>query len=501
MSLFFILNNLHFAIEVLGALAFIVVAWLALDAYFLRRDFLTASRFAGFAFLAAWQIIHAFNINSDPLTYFGVILYILGLVLVLLNLILERPVGRPKFEAILILPAISVAMFYNGIAASLLYLAITFMAYQQYKHELKKSLRAFLASFSLLSLGAVASIFYGTDSLGILWIMGHLFEIAGFGALILWVWQYLQLRIKEEMVLIFASAALMISIVVTMAFSIILVSQIEEATRANLLTNAKVLDLYISRLKEEALAKTRFVAETSEMENLLTKRDFRRLNVLAEKYLEDEKLEFLILLDKNGEVILRAHALSQREDNLSGEAAVKAALAGENFVTIESSPAEKFSIRAASPLRSKNRVVGAVVAGFFLDNALVDNIKRVTGLEMSILEGNAVVSTTLLGPDGRTRGLGVKITDLAIISNVLGKGEALTLRTEILSRPALASYLPLKNADGKIVGMVSSVKPQQEILALANATNRLTLVTVVILMLILAFPIYLLTKRLTEDIV
>ena len=97
MSLFFILNNLHFAIEVLGALAFIVVAWLALDAYFLRRDFLTASRFAGFAFLAAWQIIHAFNINSDPLTYFGVILYILGLVLVLLNLILERPVGRPKF--------------------------------------------------------------------------------------------------------------------------------------------------------------------------------------------------------------------------------------------------------------------------------------------------------------------------------------------------------------------------------------------------------------------
>lgn len=500
MSLFFILNNAHFAVEVLGALAFLVVAWLALDAYFLRRDFLTASRGAGFILLSAWQIIHAFNINSVPLTYLGLFFYILGLVLVFLNLVLERPVGRPKFEAILILPAVSVVLFYTGIAASLLYLAITFMAYQQYRRELKKSLRSFLAGFLFLSLGAAASIFYGADSVGALWMAGHLFEAAGFGGLILWVWQYLQLRVREEMVLIFISAALTISIIVTLAFSIILVNQIEDATRANLLTNAKVLDLYVARLKEEALAKSRLLAETGGMENLLAKRDFGRLNAATEKYLGDEKLGFLIVLDKNGEVVLRAHALSQREDNLSGEAAVKAALSGKDFVTIEQSPAEKFSIRAASPLRLKNKVVGAVVAGFLLDNALVDNIKRVTGLEMSILEGNMVVSTTLLGPDGRTRGTDIKITDREVISNVLEKGEALTLRTKILSRPALASYLPLKDANGKIVGMISSLKPQQEILALANATNRLTLVTVVILMLILSAPIYLLTKRLAGEI-
>ena len=442
---------------------------------------------------------HAFG-ASGAFIYLGFVFYVAGLILVLANLILEHPVERPRFEAVFILPALVVTMFYINIAAAVLYLAITFASFQQYRHEFKKALKPFFIGFLLLFSGALLSVFYGNATFGTIWILGHLFETAGFASIILWVWQYLQLRIREEMILIFTSAALLISIVVTLAFSIILVGQIESATKASLLTNAKVLDLAVSRLRGEALAKTKFLSRAAGFEDLLARRNFVKLEAEASKYLESEELGFLVILDKSGEALLRAHALTQKEDNLSKEAAAAAALAGKDFVTIESSPAEKFSIRAASPLYLKGKLAGAIIAGFLLDNALVDNIKRITGLEMSVWEGDRIAATTLLNPDGRTRGTGIKLADENVRGAVLERGEEIVVRTEILSRPALASYLPIKNSDGKIVGMISSVKPQQEILALANATNRLTLVAVVILMLVLAWPVYLLTKRLSGEV-
>lgn len=499
MNIFFLFNNFHFALEIFGALAFFIAAWLAFDTYLLRRDFLTASQACGFLLLSVWQVMHAFGASDAAWSYAGFLLYLLGLLLVVLSLLFERRVSRPQLTAIVVLPPLAVTAFYVHAIAAFLYACIAFLAFRSYKAEFKATLKPLWVGCVFLCVAALFSVFYEQDGIGLPWVLGHLFEVVGFGALAVWVWQYLQLRVHEEMIVIFASSALFISIVVTLAFSIILVNQIEETTKVSLLTNAKVLDLAISRLKEEALAKTKFLSYATQLKDLLASRDFVALETEASQYLESEKLGFLIIVNNGGEVVLRAHALTQKEDSLSQDASVAAALAGKNFVTIESSPAEKFSIRASSPLIVKDEIVGVVVAGFSLDNVLADNIKRITGLEMSIWEGDSIAATTLLNSDGRTRGTGITLTDETVRSLVLGKGEETVVRTEILSRPALASYLPIKNADGNIIGMISSIKPQQEILALANATNRLTLISVVILMLILALPIYLITKRLSDD--
>ena len=379
MNTYFLLNNLHFAFEVFGALAFLVVAWLALDAYLLRKNFFTASRFTGFFILVAWQVTHAFNIGSESLAYLGYIFYILGLFLVLLSFILEPgTVGRPKIEAVVFLPTIASVILYINAAIAILYSAITWLAFRRYQKELQTSLKYFWVGFLFLSLGATLSILIGTDLYGALWTFAHILEIAGFGFLIWWAWQYLRLRIREEMTLIFITASLIISIIVTLAFSMILVGQVENAAKINISTNAAVLDLYIDRLKEEALTKAKLISQTGDLENRLSENDFPGLETLASEYLEKEKLGFLIVLDKNGDVVLRAHALTQKEDNLINENAAGAALSGRDYVTVEGSAAEKFSIRAASPLRLNDEIIGAIVLGFRLDNALVDNLKKIT---------------------------------------------------------------------------------------------------------------------------
>jgi len=499
MSSFFLLNNLHFALEVLGSLAFLVVAWLAFDAFLIRRDFITASRGVGFIFLALWQVVHAFNFTSDLADFAGYALYLLGLIFILWNMFLEKPVERPEFKAILILPSLGALVLQLNIVVAAGFLLITFLAYTQYKKELKKSLMPFLISFSFLSLGALTSIFYAQDSLGALWILGHIFQLAGFLALGWWVWSYLALRIREELLMIFLSFTLFTAILVSLTFSTILISRIEAETKANLFTDVKVLDLVIKRFEQESLAKAKFIATSPTLKSALQKNNFIALEAELNKLLESEALGFLTVVDKDGYVVLRAHALSKKDDILANEVAVKSALGGNSYATLETSSVEKFSIRAASPLVIRNEIVGAVVAGFPLDSVFADKIKKVTGLEMSIFEGDIKVATTMFNADGRTRSIGIRETNPRVLETVIANGKDITLRTTILSNPFVASYLPLKDNEGEIIGMLSAARKQSDIAETANTTNRLTLVIVVIIMLILVAPIYLITKRLSQE--
>lgn len=497
MSLFFILNNLHFAFEILGALVFFMVAWLAWDSYALKRDAISAIRGSGFLLLAGWQMFHAFGFTGDIGQYAGHIVYILGLAAVAFGLGLERPVRIAA--AVLVLPAFARYLdWFNGLALAG-FLLITLLSYRQYRIEQKKSLIPFWAGFLALSLGALAALFYETEVLNPFWIIGHLFQIAGFIGLAWWVWQYLEMRIRESMVLIFVSMALAISTVVTLAFSTILVSRVEAGTRANLLTNVRVEDFAIARLTREASAKARLLSLDNGVAKALRENDFLELERIITGFLKQEGLGFVSVVDENGEVLMRAHALPLKSDNIAGERAVREALSRRSFATIESSAVEKFSIRASSPLLSGSKLIGAVVAGFPLDDAFVDNVKRITGLEMSIYEGRTRIASTIFNPDGRSRSTGARIADEEALDTVLKRGDSLVTRTDILGRPFLASFLPIKNADGAIVGMLSAAEPQQAVIDIANAANRLTFLAVAVIILMLIAPIYIITRRMARS--
>jgi len=499
MSFYFIANNIHFALEVLGALSFIMVGWLAWDSYLLRKDWTTSSRAVGFSLLAVWQIIHAMGLAGDFIFYLGYIFFFTGLGFVIWNLILEKPASRPTFSAVLLIPAAAAVVPYFNLIATLSLITIAYLSYQQYKKEMKTSLWPFVFGFIAIAAGYFLGIFYDQESLNAFWAIGHVLEFVGFASLVWWVWRYLQLRVGEEIIFIFISAAILISIVVTLAFSTILIAQIESAVRVNLSTNVKVLDYTFSHLKEEALAKAKILSTSTDVRSAILRNRFNDLGAIATRFFNNEKLGFLTILDNGGRVLIRASAPSQKSDNLSKEKAVRDSLAGKSVVFVESSPSEKFSIRAASPVFYQGEVVGVVLVGFLLDNAFLDGMKKITGLEISVFENNAIVSSTLLSADGQTRVSGVKQTDAAV-SEAMKRGEIITLRTEFLSRPFLASYLPILNSDGEVAGMLSAAKPQREILETANATNHLTLVAVTIIVLMSIAPIYFLTKKLTEEI-
>lgn len=495
MSIYFILNNLHFALETFGAMVFMMAAWLATDAFSIRRDFLTASRAIGFFFLTAWQILHAFQFGDERLQYLSYAVYILGLVFIILNLFLEAPVDRPHFK--LILPPIATFVFKFDLAITILLSIIAIASFHQYLKEMKIAIRLFAAGFLFLATSSFISLFYDHDTFNILWGLQHIFELLGFCSIIWWIWQYLSLRIREELVMIFVSAALFISTVATLVFSMINALRIEALTADNLSTNAKLFDLSISNLKDGLLSKVLLTAKNDKIIGA-----FDRGTALSGDTMDElassMSLSLFRVLDRAGNSVAEAFSSSVGSD-MSGEDIVKEALTGRSLATITSGKGGDFLIESAAPLVVDGNIIGAVVAGFPLDNAFIDNVSRITNLEMSIYSGDSVVASTPFGGIAANR-VGTRETDPNILENVLKRGNSSTIQTLINSRPYVGSYVPIFDHQNNVVGTTLVAKSEHDILDISNQTNRLTLVTMLIIMLILITPFYLLTKRLSEEI-
>jgi hypothetical protein len=491
----FLVNNFHFAFELFGALVFLMAGWLSFDAYTAQKEATTFFRFAGFGVGSISLVIHALNFDSDVMSYLASFLYIIAILLILISFF---QIKKLEVSAILVIPAFSMWNPSLSGVSFLLFSIVSYLSFRQFKKEFNRTWIPLSIAFAFLSADSLLETFNTNSQVSIFFVSAHLLKIIGIGFLARWVWQYLSLRIRESAILIFISTALFLSTVVTLAFSTILISRIASETEASLLTDGKVFDLTIQSLKEESSAKARVMAQNTDLISALSKNDTASLERVLEGLLEDEKVGFITVADNNGDVVLRAHALTKRGDSIAGERVFEEASGGNNFVTVEDDAVERLSIRAGSQIFENNKPLGVIITGYPLDYAMVDGIKKVTGLEMLVYDTTKSVAGTALARDGRTRIVGLDIPNEKIKADVLTNGGLETARIDMYGQSFLSSFLPLYNGDGKIIGMISAAKSEQNILDIANATNRLTLITIIITMLILTWPIYLLTNRITS---
>lgn len=494
MSLYFLVTNLHFAFGMIGAIVLVMAAWLNYDSFRQESNSIVLMRCVGILFFLDWQILHSLDVKNEIYLYLGYGLMIIGLAFLVLGFLQTK---KLSMSAVLVIPAFTLYIQQLSIISSILFFATAFLAFRQWKREYNKTWIPFAIAFLLFGVTYFLNIFdLMINHTSFIYILSNLIEFAGFISLAVWVWQYMRLRISESIVMILIGVTFILSTVVTLAFSTILINRVITETSNNLIADAKVLDFSINGMKQEALSKSQLVSKDTNIVSAVSNNDFSSLDTISGALLEKYNLGFLIITDKNGLVLVRGNALSKRGDSLIGERALEEAMLKNSIVTIEDSAAEGFSIRAGSPIYDKNnKVIGAVIDGFQLDNALTDKMKRLTGFDMFIYKGVTSIAGSALGIDGRTRLVGDKIDNSEINNSVLSNGKAFTGSTEISGTPFQVSYLPLINADDKIVGMISSAKPQQDIVNIANATNRLTLTTVLIILLVLIFPIYFVSRK------
>ncbi len=523
----FILQNAHFALNILTSLIFFAVAWLYLDAWTVKKPGYLAFRVVGYTLLSLSFVFHAAYVES-PLLSSGLLgeslheglLFLfkaLGFIFIIISLIRDPIQKRPE----------EVQSQKHGIVAfglvssvtTLIYPILAFLAAFLYIRKatvgLERHLRPVATSFFLLFISELLSLGYllqNTSNIdlyrlvapfGFLWLIQHLFLLLSILTIRKWVFAYLFKRFETQLFIIFTSFILFIYLFTTVAFTSLLVKNLIDEALRQLRTDAKVLDFAIQSKKAEVLSDAQVVAGDTNVIEAIKKGERPRLSQLVEKAILTKKQSILDVVNQNGQVMARGEEKDRYGDSLSDDLLVKRALKGESVssaIVKESVVTSEVSIRASVPIKSENTIVGAVLLGTVLDNAFLDGVKKTTGLESSLYAANKLSATTLIATDGITRPLGTSMEKKDVLEKVIKGQKEYVGSIDLLSRPYFASYIPLKDIDNNSLGMIFVGRDQASILSTAGRSLELTFLISIVMLVASIIPSYFVSKYLTSQL-
>jgi len=269
---------------------------------------------------------------------------------------------------------------------------------------------------------------------------------------------------------------------------IMLNRSLHEQSRSQIYALTELVQRHVDDMKDKAAITASVLAENRDLVMAVEKGDTAAVQKLGNGYVKARQVSVLTIADKAGKVVGRGHA-DNAGDSVLNQSNVMKSLAGQTSIGIEEGTAVKFSIRAGSPIRSGNLVVGSVTTGFDLTSeAFVDDVKNKFGVECTIFQGGTRIATTIM-KDGK-RAVGTKMDNPKVIEAVLKNGEKYLNVNKILGRNYDTGYWPLRDADGKIAGMLFVGKDRALIEQTMESTivpTLLSALTIGLLMVALCF--------------
>ncbi len=261
-----------------------------------------------------------------------------------------------------------------------------------------------------------------------------------------------------------------------------------------------VVENHINSLQSGILRQGLLIAGNHGLVEAVLAEDATAIKNLIQKAMADTATDFVTICDAQGNVLARAHA-DKAGDNVGGQFNVRRALGGEPVVGLEPGAVIKFSLRAACPLWHDGRVVGAVQLGVSLsENSFVDDIKKFTGLEVTIFEKDTRLVTTIMR-DGQ-RAIGTRMDNPRVIDTVLSRGETYLARNTILGQPYETVYWPIRDPEDQVAGMYFVGKPLAYIMDVKqDVTLAILGVSTVLVMVMVGLGVWFaasLTRPITE---
>lgn len=512
MLLRFLFSNINFTVLVFSAFIFFITGWLYFDSSKAdRKNKNLIIRSIGFFLLALSYAAHATSLNTESFLFSTQLLEIFGLVIILKTL-LKEPILRPpdKVAALMLFPiSFASSLFLLIPVTAVLYLVISLIYLRKVTVSHEKQFKPVFWAFLFLAIAQALSIgFLYRDTtnvflsnflsdFGFLWIITRLTEIIGLFILAKWTLGYFRFRLASQLFISTVSTTLFIFLITTVFFTFFLFKNVEQDALVHLETDAKVLQFALERLQKEAFSNAQNIAQDITFQNAFGSRNKKEIYRITSDYLIAQGTSFLAVIDKTGNVLMRAEDKEKIGDNIGSDSVVKSALSGKKLSTVVTRPGVFLpivEIKAAIPIIIYNEVKGAVVTGFLVDNAFVDGVKSTTGLDVAVFADRRRAATTFLSPDGKSRAVGTIESNASVISKVLGKGEIFAGSSQVLNQSYYTVYTPLKTYGGKTIGMLFVGKLQTKLIEAANRSVELTFLGSVILMIASIIPAYYISK-------
>ena len=285
--------------------------------------------------------------------------------------------------------------------------------------------------------------------------------------------------------------------------SVVLLDEVFEAQQENALRNMQgVIQRMHNDEMAELLKKAALLGKTEDLAEALATGDKATAKKLLITVQEQLHLDGVKVTDATGRVFTRSHS-DRSGDDQSWHPSVAHALKGEakSGFLYDEKEVVPFSRRAGAPLYRNGTVIGTVVLILSLGKeSYVDSLRDLTGMEMTIFKDDVRFMTSIKSADGK-RIIGTKLNNPRIEQIVLKHGETAIGKANIQGAPYNTAYWPLKDGNGKIVGMwfIGNSAVQQ-----TKAENRAILLVGLCsigIALFLAFCAVLLGRKLTRPLV
>jgi len=512
---------LDFSTYVTGALVFFATALLFLDSWNINRDKKTPLiRSIGFFLLSFVYVFYASSLTDPTFSMVANVIKSLSLLLILYSLLREPVLKKPavkRSSAIFLIPigSLPFSSLLTPLNAILLFLIFITYLRKATKGLEKQLFGAAIAFFSLSLAELIKILFLGSNTTnvfwsqalathGSLWNIHMLFQLIGIIVLGFWVWGYIRFRLRIQLFSIILASFFSIFLATTFIFTFLLLRNLERDTLNHLETDAQVFQYALDRLQLESLSHARSLAERKTMQDAIVNDDKKTLHDASSSFLITQNLSTVTIASLSGEVLVRGEDRETFGDNISTDPLVKSAIEGQELSTILADASHinpNVYIKSAVPVFDANkRQIGVIITGFVIDNAFVDGIKAVTGLDATIFAGNIRTATTLVAPDGKSRNIGTLQTDQNVTDTVLKNNENFIGRVNIANQPYYIAYTPLRKYGGEVDGMLSIGEPQIELLGIAQQSISLTFLGSAILLALSTIPAYFISKFLEENL-
>lgn len=550
MWLQFFSQDFHFAINIFAALVFMAIGWLHFDAWSVHRARREMLKWTGFAALALSFLVQATLIEQTVLgdsilggLTEGLIsgFRLLGYALVIVGQIIDPLQEIPKNTGLdledvttheaseaptskeeksvaqksspAVVSSVSIAAKWllpvGGIVLAGLY-------WRRATTGLERHLKRIAYGFLLVGLSdlvGLASLLRSTDNpvvyswvaaFGWVWALSQILLLAGVLIMGIWVWSYLTKRFFSQLFMVLITSTVVVFFIVTVSITSLLLRNIRSDSLTNLGTAASVLNYAIGSKQAETMAGAQQLATTNDIVQAVKAKDHNKLASLTQHYLSDKKQSSLIITNQSGQVLLRGQETERWGDSVSSDTLVRRALLNDNQSSVsayQGISAPTLQVRSAVAIKdSEGAVVGSIVTGLDLSSAFVDGIKKATGLESSIYSGDVLAATTLTSADGKTRSVGVKLSDKTVAEQVLNNGRSYSGELNVQNRNLLGVFVPLKDVDNATTGMLLVSEQQSAILRTAGRSIELTFLLTAATLILSTIPIYYVTKAIEKQL-
>lgn len=367
-----------------------------------------------------------------------------------------------------------------------------------------------LVGYIFLFLSMIFAIFYRLPELdlvflrkfnldySIIWQMLVYGTMLGFLFLAIWAWAFIKIRPFLRIYVVLLFIAVVVSSLGSLVFTTLIFRIIENNNLELMQRGTETVQVVLTERGNNALLVARVIAKDPEMQKDLSGNNYAKVYSLAEQYMKSSGVDIVRVFNGSNQVFVspsdkRDEGRIFYDDSLLSNSITEK----RDLVTLDTVPgvlADTVVIRALYPVMKNDVLIGTIEVGYKLDNPFVDFISKKTGLDATVFASDIRSATTLTTEDGISRWTGSRVSDVSVVKNVLVEGRQYSNIVNRLGQIFYSAYEPIRNINGKIIGMISVGTPTN--ILFENTRQQLinTFLIVTLISLVVAFLGYILLR-------